>query len=250
MCLYPENAHAQTGLQSDLESKIREYSIFFQDSTSSITALFSGKIQPPYNRFTESLYLRHRGFREEDVWGKELFPYPIPPNESYAQGNLLYDGIYYTRVYMRLDLVRDELVVRTANNLYGIILDPEKLQYADFHGYRILYIAANDPRYNLPPGYYQLIHDGENRVMKKETFQYNLSEQKFINRSIKYYIEKEGTFHRVKQTKGSILKVLREHRRELDRMIKGLNLNIRRDMEASIVTIVSEYEQLNRQAGL
>lgn len=250
MCLYSGKTHAQIGLPSDLESKIREYSTFFQDSTSSITTLFSGKIQQPYNRLTESLYLRHRGFKEEDIWGKETFPQPIPSEESYAQGNLFYDGVYYTNVYMRLDLVRDELVVRIANNMYGIILDSEKFQYADFHGYRIIHIAENNPDYSLPPGYYQLIHNGENRVLKKETFQYNLSEQKFVNRSIRYYIEKDGTFHRVKQTKGSILSVLREHRRDLDRMIKGLHLNIRKDTEASLVMIVTEYEKLNRQAGL
>ena len=246
----PGKIYAQSSPDAGLENRVTEYAAYYLDSTGMQAALFSGKVQLPVTPRTESLYLRERGFKEMDDWGYEITPKVLPPQESYAPGTLRYNGITYPGVWMRLDLYRDQLDVLTPNKLNGIVLDPLLVGWADFHGYRSIYIPANSPEYRLPEGFYQLLFSGGHQVLKKETYGFNQTEQAFVNRKIRYYIEKDGRYHSVKGRKGAILRVLREHRRELDRYIRQNNIDIKQNTEQAIVTLVARYEALNNQVGL
>lgn len=245
LCLLPwipVRALAQS-LENVSEQRIAEYAGYYQDSVSMRATLFTGQIQELVAPHQESLYLRERGFRQLDSWGNETYPEVIPTLESYSAGTLVYDGIRYTDVLMRLDLLRDELVVLSPPGVNGIILEPNRVEYAEFHGYRVFYIPPGSSV--LPSGYYAETYSEGIRVWKKESYEYHLSERSFINRSVKYYIEKEGEVFRVKNRKGSVLRVLANHRRELDQYIRQYNINFRQNMEASITVLAAEYDRLN-----
>lgn len=241
---------AQENRGAEIETLLKQYSVYYLDSVSNQASVFSGKVQQPVQRRTESLYLRERGIKVTDSWGQESYPVPLPPLESYSAGTLLYDGTFYENVQMRLDLYRDELVLLTPNRISGIILEPERTGYADLRGYRNIYIRPGDAKYRLPAGYYQIVYSGRREVLKKETFQYNLSDNTFVNRSISYYIEKDGIYHRVKGRKGPVLRVLREHRREIDRSLKQAGISFKEDPENAIRWTMTRYDELNQQAGL
>lgn len=240
----PVHMLAQSQIDSDTGGFLEYYAGYYQNTYKDQAVLFGGKVQQPLTRRTESLYLRDRLLRELDETGRERFPTPVPARDSYGEGSLLYDGVFYTGLSLRLDLYQDELVVRTPNEVYGVILDPTRVGYAEFRNYRVEYIPA-EQQGDLPThGYYQVLHDGTLRVLRKEFLEFNRLEERFVHRTVRYYIQKEGAVYRVRPRKGSILKALGGHRREMDQFIRRYG-DLKQDMDQALVQIVSEYERLN-----
>jgi hypothetical protein len=211
------------------------------DAADGNAALFSGKIQSPMPYGIESMYLRMRGADKRDGIGREVFPGPVLPTESYDYGNILYDGVLYRGVKMRLDLYRDQLVITPGDVVFiGIVLDPRLLGYADLRGYRIV----PSPSEELPGAYYLRLHGGRVEVLKREHFEYNTMLAEFSSRTFRYYLEKDGVYHSVGKRRGKVLRVLGDRRDELRRFIRTHSLDLRRDTENALVEVVKEYERL------
>ncbi len=223
---------------------IGRYSEKYVHTAGDNTALFVGRIQEQMPGNIESLYLREKGYEERDSAGTHIFPQPVPPLESYALGDILYDGVFYVGVRMRLDLYRDEFMVASpGSTIYSAILSPERLDYADLRGYRII----NSPSDDLPGVYYQQLHDGRHEVLRKERFEFSRSKMEFTAHFIRYYIKKEGEYHSVGRRQSAVLKLFRDHRSELRKFIRDHRLNMRRNPEEALVEIAKEYERLTSE---
>jgi hypothetical protein len=208
-------------------------------------ALFNGRIQEQLASGHESIYLRDRGYVERNEFGDVIPPVPVSPQLSFAAGNLVYDGVLYVGVLMRLDLCRDDLAVGLPNgSFFGVLLDPGRFGYADTRGYRIIHMPAPVSDSDLPRGYYLQLHTGRHDVLKKEMFQLDPLRRTFEHQLLRYYIEKDGRYQRVAARKGAVLRVLREHRNELNRYIRSERLDLRHDTERALVEIVRQYERL------
>ncbi len=239
IAFFPMQTRAQT-------RAIRDYSTEYLRTASDDAALFNGRIQAPMPDNTESLYLRDRTARDPNA-GRTTIPTPVSPNASYSPGNLLYDGVFYVGVRLRLDLCRDELVAAgPTGSVVGAVLDPERLEYADLKGWRIIRLSSSSPRLALPEGYYLQLHAGRCEVLKKESYDYSYSQMKFANRSVRYYIVIDGIPERIRGSKGSVLGLLRDRRAELDRFVRTNGLDFRHDTENAIVAAVREYERLTQ----
>lgn len=233
-------AQAQNPNQNHLE-EILTYSEEYLDAADGNAALFSGRIQSNMPGGIESMYLRSKYAVERDSFGEEIFPRPVPPTLSYDLGDIFYDGVLYSGVKMRLDLYRDELsVVPTEIMFLGAVLEPGRLGYADLRGYRIV----TSPSEDLPGIYYLQLHDGPNRVLKREFFGFDRGKGEFVGRTIRYYIGKEGVWHNVGRRRGKVLRVFRDRGDELRRFIRAQMIDVRRDTENALVEIVKEYERL------
>lgn len=226
---------------------IQNYSRMYMQSAFGNSTLYVGRIQEPIHLNLESVYISDRYNKKFDGWGMPAQPAPVIISESYGKGNLFYDGVLYADLLLRLDLCRDELVVQLPQGVQGIVLDPEKVEWADFFGYRVIYVRKNDPEFNLPQGYYLELHSGEHRVLKKETLLFNVTNLNFVNWSSRYYIENNGVFHRVKPAKSSLLRVMKDQKRELGKFINPEKENLKTHPESTIVLIVKEYERLEHQ---
>lgn len=202
-------------------------------------ALYNGRIQAPMPDNIESLYLRDRG--ESD---RGEIPVPVSPDASYATGNIFYDGVLYTGVRMRLDLCRDELVAAgPSGSVVGAVLVPDRLSWADVRGYRVVRPPAGTC--DIPEGYCLQLHSGSFEVLKKESYEYSYSQMKFTNRSVRYYVVRDGVAHRV-GSKGSVLRLLKDRRAELDRFVRTGRPDFRRNADNAIVAVVREYERLTQ----
>lgn len=238
-------SQAQSVSDPDVQAAVDRYAGEYLRTTQNNASIFNGKVQAPMPGGIQSLYLRDRGFVERDSWGTEISPRPVPPTESFAAGDLWYDGVKYTGIKMRLDLYRDEFMVLVSeNSLYNAILDPERFGYADLRGYRVIYIPEGSPHFNLPKGYYLRLYEGKHDILRKETFEMSLTQMKLINRPLRFYIEKDGAYRPVRRNKGSLLRLFRERRRELDRFIRENGIDVKRNTEESVVRVVQEYERL------
>lgn len=242
---------AQSVAEPDVQAAIDRYSQGYLTTIRSDAAIFNGKIQAPMPDNRPSHYLRDRGFVERDEYGHEIFPQLVPTNETFAVGDLWYDGVKYCGITMRLDLFRDELMVQVAEGSpHTAVLDPLRLGYADLRGYRIIYIPERSPRFNLPEGYYLRLREGRHDMLRKERFLFSLSKMEFIDRSLRFYVEKDGVYHPVNPNKRSLMRVLRDRRRELERFVRENRIDVKRDTESSLVRIVEEYERLTGESAL
>jgi hypothetical protein len=205
-------------------------------------------------------YLVSAGQRSPLYTGKEPLPYPRHiTNHPYlgtalfAEGTVVYDDVRYPGVYMRLDRFRDELTVLLPNEQseFSLILQPERVNYVDLHGYRIIYFRPDGLKGCPKQGYYQQLYDGECRVMEYtscsmfETRKEEVMTGNF-NFSTKYYIRKDNAYYQVR-SKGSVLKVFRTHKNELNRFVREQKLNFKQQPEEAIVAVVKEYETLIRK---
>lgn len=189
--------------------------------------------------------------------GKEAQSYaPHITNHPYFQsgifigGTLSYDGIRYPGINIMLDTYRDQLLVHTPNRMSYVILQPEKVDYAELFGYRIIYFYPDGLKNAPSEGYYQLLYDGKCKVLGRQTCSLFETRKDAIvegqfNKSIKYYILKDGVYHTVK-SKGSVLKVFKSHKKELNQYSRQQRLNFRKETEKAIVSIVRQYETLNQ----
>lgn len=226
---------------------IARFAADYVRETGADATLFYGKHQGVMPFLMESMYLRERNSEVRDDRGVELFPRPVPLTESYALGDIFHDGVFYPGVMMRLDLYRDQMVVAPPGALsaLGILIDPERFEWADLKGYRIIHLPAPVAKTDLPSGYYLQLNHGQHRILKKERFELNSNRNALDRRILRYYVEKDGVFNPVARTKGSVLSLFKERRGELKRFIRARGIRVRTDTERALVEIVYEYERLN-----
>ena len=230
-----------------LPQNIARFAADYVDGASGNATLFYGRNQSVMRGNIESMYLRDRDSETLDESGFRVLPKPVPIGESYAVGDIFYDGVLYPGVAMRLDLHRDQLAVTGPGgiSMAGAVVDPDRFGWADLRGYHIIHLPPPAADGDLPGGYYLQLSDGRHRVLMKERFELDSGERNFTIRTVRYYVEKDGMFHRVKISKGSVLRLLRDRRAELNRFVRSRGLMVRRDMERALVEIVGEYERLN-----
>ncbi|MCC8132467.1 MAG: hypothetical protein LIP04_01925 [Tannerellaceae bacterium] len=151
---------------------------------------------------------------------------------------------------MRLDLYRNELLVRTPDMRYNIIVPNDQVTYLTLHSYYIFYHYPDEHPDSPPEGYYLRLYEGEHTVLERKNRGYQESikdmklEGEFVNRD-RYYIYKDGVYYSVK-SKNSILKLFDPKKRELKQFIKQHKLNFRTNPDEAIVAVVEHYEKLTQ----
>ncbi len=149
--------------------------------------------------------------------GKELPKYPLYiighpylKSDSYAYGLLSYEGILYPNVRLRLDLYQNELIIQSPDTRFNIILDSDKIDYANLHNYKIIYHNRSKDNIPLSDGYYLELPTGTYKIWRhsvcnlRETVSDNITNE-FIHKD-KYYFFKEDHPYLVKGN-NSVLKL-------------------------------------------
>lgn len=241
ICCLTEYSYAQVTKAENSHELINQYAREYMESANDYAVVFSGLDQPKLINNIKSAYLRTKGYKELDDWGYETYNIESSANGKFDEGDLLYDGVVYPKISMRLDLYTDELMVLTPNITYRIVLDPGRVGYANFNGYHIIYVPSN-ANIKLPKGYYQQLYSGSSSVLRKESFSYNRQSESLVNWMRKYYICKDGISYNVKNKK-AVLKVFKSHKKELERYIKDTGINFN-DMESALPLVVEQYDKL------
>jgi hypothetical protein len=98
-------------------------------------------------------------------------------------------------------------------------------------------------------GYYYRLYEGESTVLERRIYTLNETRKgeevtAWFGTSIKYYLRKDEAYYPVR-SKGSVLKALGAHKKELNSYAKEQKLNFRRNTAEAIVSLVKAYERLN-----
>ena len=193
----------------------------------SYAALYSGKIETPYDRRFEN--------------------HPYFESNTYVSGTLGYNRVVYKDILMRFDLYRNELTVISPDRPYSIVLDNEKFDYAVLNGSTIV-LSVNDGRSKgqfhvlLQNGTYPIVRS-YNIVMVEETSDRIIRNLFRIQNQYAIYIN--GIPYPVK-SKNAVLKLFADKRKELNEFAKQHKLNFKSQIEQSIMALVNHYENLTQ----
>ena len=175
--------------------------------------------------------------------------HPYLKDDQYVKSRLSYCRIIYPEAKLRFDINRDELVILSPDQR-SIALFPENVDFAELHGYTIIYFLRDSLPGCPSTGYYMLLHSGKCKVlekqtamlMQKDTFS-STFEQHYVF-STYYYLNKDGVYYIIRNKRG-LLKLLQPYKKELKRFISSHGWQFRRDADKLIPMTVGEYEKLS-----
>lgn len=171
-------------------------------------------------------------------------------SEAISYGSVFYDGILYENVPMRFDIIKDQLVVRYVDQVSGISLHNEKIDFFTLHNHHFIHIKEdnlNPP--SLPAGFYDRVYNEGIEVLvnrSKGTLKEVSVEGNFITilkQKNNFFLKKGGVYYQVENS-GSVLKVLGSKQKEIQEFLKKSNIKFRKDPENAIVQMVKYYDLL------
>ncbi|MDH6305135.1 hypothetical protein M2459_002232 [Parabacteroides sp. PF5-5] len=186
--------------------------------------------------------------KEEPKYPTYILNHPYWKTSEYQEGSLSFDGQFYPNVMLRLNQHLEELVICSPDKRFNILLPANRIDYALIGSNYIFYLPKDKEM--LPKGYYIRLHDGEHKVVRRETFFLNSAtkdmavEFSFIGKT-RFYIYKDGVYHQV-NNKSSVLKLFKSKKKELNQYIKQQKLNFRKSPEEAIVAVAQQYQILTR----
>ena len=192
-------------------------------------ALYTGKIETPYNVAFEN--------------------HPYLETSGYVSGTLCYNRVVYQDVLMRFDLFRDEITVVSPDVPHRVVLNNEKFNYAVLHGLTI--IKSADEK-GAKTKFVVLLHNGTFPVVKKQTLR--ILEESLSDRTLsrtfqvqRQYVVYVNNIPYAVKNKNSILKLFSGRKKELNEYAKQHKLNFKKEIEQSIIELITYYENLEER---
>ena len=191
--------------------------------------------------------------REEPKYPERITNHPYLESPNFRKGTLSVDGCVYHEMPMRLNQYVEELAVSTPDERLSILVPREYLDYAIIDS---MYISFQKPQSAdgkaLPEGYYVRIHNGKSQVWKRSVSSIENSirqvertlDYRFVHK-VKMYIYTDGAYHLVKN-KRSLLKVFEPKKKELQKMIRKLELSFIKSPEEMVITVAKYYDEINK----
>ena len=166
---------------------------------------------------------------------------------DWQKGTIVYRDQPYTGVFLKYDLVKDEVILRHFNGFTGVILFTP----------RISSFTMDDLRFvNLPDlngkggGVYQQILVGALSLYAKHTKKIDeillpgRVERKIVEKNT-FYIMKDGILYTVRNEK-DVMNLVKDKKNEVRSRLKGSGLKYRKTPGAFLTTVISYYNQLSR----
>ena len=171
--------------------------------------------------------------------------HPFFLSDDWLPATISYDDQVYEDVWMYYNTFTDNVIIENYNFSANIQLIKERIDFFVLEGRRFI-LAEHS---TLPWGFYELAYDGETRVLVKHFKQFHESIQggelihKFLEKA-RYYVYQNNAYHQVK-SKGSVLKLLKENRREINQEFRKTHLQFSAEPIASIAMLARLNDQIN-----
>jgi len=193
--------------------------------------LYNGPLYPPYPRpFTE---------------GHQFFE-----TDSFRTGAVSYDGLQYLNVRLKLDIIRDELIMLHPGNNFQLNLIKEKIDSFSISGHSFLKMPKDGSVNFVPgPGFYHQLYSSTSItfLVKRKKYIQEMSEISGISVKVykrdSHFLVKNGLYHSIKNKK-SFMSVVKDKRGEMQRFTKNSKLSFKKSFEEDVVKALSYYNQL------
>lgn len=169
---------------------------------------------------------------------------------DFSYGSVFYDGIFYNDIPLWYDIVKNQVIVRYADEFSRIVLHNEKIDYFSLHNHHFIHIKPDELNSSvISSGFYDRVYNGRIQVFverSKGALKEVSSEGtylKILKQKNNFFLKKEGVYYPV-ESLGSVLKSLGSKQKEIQEFLKKSNTKFRKDPENTIVRIVRYYDLL------
>lgn len=169
--------------------------------------------------------------------------------DSLSNGRIYYDGLAFSPVQMRYDILKDEVVIKHFSGLQISLLS-EKVQNFTFRNRLFVrHIYDSIARIGVPTGIYEHMFEGRKvavlarRTKKLEEKVADVVVREFIVDD-HYYLLKDGKYSYFK-SKSSFLKAFGPDARQIRRHLRKAKIKYRKEPDAAILESAKFFEQLN-----
>ena len=212
----------------------RSDTAFVAQAKTNAIGLYSKAISAQSHLYNGSAYTEYVSQRDEN-------PYFI---DEWLEGTVMYDGEYHDHVFLLYDLSTDRLVVDNQFSIKKVMLVNEKVSSFSIQGHNFVHLTNTE----LPAGHYELTYNGNTKVYvrHRKTLQSRVVDYSIFNEFEEkklYYIYKDGKFHSVR-SKGSVVNVLEDKKKELKKFIRDNKLVFGNDRAKDISRVAQYYDQL------
>lgn len=173
-------------------------------------------------------------------------------SQQQQTGSVLYDGVQYDRVPLLYDTRLDQIITTLPNNPMNVRLNRSLVQNFTYADHYFIYLKPDSASASIAPtGFYDVIFANDIRLLahrskrmqehpKKEGVEVEFTE------TDKFFLQKDNLLYPI-QSKQSVLKVLRDKRRELQQFAREQKLSFQKDSrEAAFLQLVEHYFSLRK----
>lgn len=163
-------------------------------------------------------------------------------------GDIVYKGRLYKNVPLMYDIALEEIVARHYRGFFKVKLFTDKIERFSIAGHDFVRIdEADREATSMEGGFYDLLYNGDSQVLvkrKKIVKDYiEQTERKVLySQENFFYIHKDGKYYPVKK-KRSVLRVLKDRKKEVRRFLKKNQIQFWKDPESAIVKMTEFYDQ-------
>lgn len=185
------------------------------------------------------------------IRGNALFPYTV---QSWEYGEVNYDGIVYQNVPLMYDINKDIVVVLLYNKFSMFALTSNRVHDFSFANHHFVRIDADTLEKNdagITTGFYDQLYDGKIEILAKRTKSLqgttnnanSVPETYFLSKD-EYYLKKGNTYYNLSLSQGSILKLLKDKKSEIQQYLKSNKIRFKDDREGNMARIGAYYDHL------
>lgn len=186
---------------------------------------------------------------EELKYTRKYLNQPYYRQTECAPGDLYAFGRIYKQIDMRIDLYKNQLIVRSPDQRFHIVIPGSGVDSVKLHGHTFIYSPAGTETGELPPGYYFLLHKGTRCILlgrgwmeplRQETN--NIIRIRFKPTERYYFFD--GQAWKTISGKSALLSRMQGRQKEMKAFIKKNQLDFRKNKEEALTATARYYESL------
>lgn len=189
---------------------------------------------------------------EELKYTRRYLNQPYYPGADCAQGDLYAWGLRYSQVHLRIDLYKQQLIVRSPDQRFHLVVPAAQVDSVKLHGHTLFYNdATKETMSQLPAGYYFRLHEGSRCTLVARSWMETLREEtnKVIRirfKPIRRYYFFDGQKWKTVKSKSALLKCMPGHAKALKAYIKQQQLSFKKDKKEEAFTALARYYETLR----
>jgi hypothetical protein len=184
--------------------------------------------------------------------GYRPFSNGIPYFETgqWHKGSIVYRGVQYNDVFLKYDLLADEVIVRHLNGFSPLTLFSNRISWFTLDNNRFVWLQPKDTLSVPPAGLYQQLVAGPLTLyarrwkLVEETTTSTEVLRNVIDKSA-FYVERQGEFYLI-PNEDAIMNLVNDKKGQVKSMLKAEHLKYRKNKEEVIARIVQYYNQLSK----
>lgn len=164
-------------------------------------------------------------------------------------GSVTYDNVLYENVLLQFDEVQEVIFMQDSSRRIQL-LNQRVAGFTLFNNTFIRLVKDSANAVLAATGYYNLLYNGNTRLLKREEkiIREDVSTGallRYIDVLTYYYIQKDNSWYSIK-SKGAILNIFNDRKKELRQFIKKNKLSYRKDRDNMLVKVTAYYDQLTK----